>query len=431
MFIGVTILGFLFLVAHFVPVLLFVVKLLFFALVVLLIVDIVLLYRTKKGIKGQRLVGEKLSNGDINPVNIVLKNEYNFGVGVRVIDEVPFQFQQRDVDYNGDIKAFEEASIAYDLRPTKRGVYGFGQVNVYAQSPIGLVSKRYRLGKAVEIPVYPSFLQMRKYELLAISNNLTEYGIKKIRKIGHTMEFEQIKQYVRGDDYRTINWKATARNNQLMVNQFQDEKSQPVYSVIDKSRVMKMPFNGMTLLDYAINASLVISNIAIKKDDKAGLVTFSNKLDTIVKADKVGSQIRKIQESLYHQTTDFLESDYEKLYILFRTKLRQRSLVLLYTNFETISGLNRQLPFLRKMAKQHVVVVIFFENTELVQFAEKKAEKVMDVYDKVIAEKFAYEKRLIVKELKKYGIQSVLTAPENLTVNTINKYLEVKARGLI
>ena len=159
----------------------------------------------------------------------------------------------------------EKKTYNYTLRPTERGTYAFGSLNVFASSPLGLFKRRFRFDTAQEVPVYPSYLQLRKYDFLAFTNRLFEYGLKKIRRIGHTMEFEQIKDYVRGDDIRNINWKATAKRNQLMVNQYQDEKSQPIYSVIDKGRVMKMPFEGLSLLDYAINATLVISNIAIKK----------------------------------------------------------------------------------------------------------------------------------------------------------------------
>ena len=139
---------------------------------------------------------------------------------------------------------------------------------------------------------------MRKYELMAISNRLVELGIKKIRKIGHNLEMESIKEYVVGDDYRTINWKATARKGELMVNNYQDEKSQQVYSLVDKSRVMQMPFEGMSLLDYAINASLVISNIAVKKEDKAGLITFQHKIGTLLPASSRNNQVQLIMQAL-------------------------------------------------------------------------------------------------------------------------------------
>jgi uncharacterized protein (DUF58 family) len=281
------------------------------------------------------------------------------------------------------------------------------------------------------VPVYPSYIQMRQYELMAISNRLTELGIKKIRRIGHNREFEQVKEYVSGDDIRTVNWKATARKNSLMVNHYQDEKSQAVYSVIDKGRVMKMPFEGLSLLDYAINASLVISNIAILKEDKAGIITFSSSVSTILAASKVHSHMQAILETLYNQRTGFQESNFDSLYVQIKRQIKGRSLILLYSNFETLSSLERQLPYLRSIAYHHVLVVIFFENTQLKELLEKSAANTEEIYLKTIAEKFAFEKKQIVKELQKYGIHAVLTAPKNLTVNTINKYLELKARGLI
>jgi uncharacterized protein (DUF58 family) len=136
-------------------------------------------------------------------------------------------------------------------------------------------------------------------------------------------------------------------------------------------------------------------------------------------------------ESLYAIKTDFFESDYSRLYVDIKKNITQRSLIILFTNFETMDGLRRQLPYLKGIAKNHLLVVVFFQNTELNQLINKKTETIHEVYDKVIAEKFNFEKRLIVSELKKYGIYSVLTQPENLTLDTINKYLEVKARGIL
>lgn len=272
---------------------------------------------------------------------------------------------------------------------------------------------------------------MRKYELLAISNRLTEAGVKKIRRIGHNQEFELIKEYTQGDDVRTINWKATARRQHLMVNHYQDERSQQVYALIDKSRVMQMPFNGLSLLDYAINASLVISNIAIRKSDKAGLITFQDTIDSTLPASRSNKQMSHILEVLYNQKTGYRESDFSVLYSHIRRKITQRSLLLLFTNFESLYGMQRQLPFIRSLAKQHLVVVIFFENTEMTGLISKPATDLKEIYYKAIAEKFAFDKKLIAKELQTMGIQTILTAPENLTVNTINKYLELKARGMV
>ena len=407
------------------------VKLLLLALFALAILDTILLFVARKGIKAHRDLPEKFSNGDQNAIGVSIENFYTFPISIQIIDEIPVQFQVRDFKIDRKLAALSITKLEYQLRPTERGEYQFGKLNIYVTSVFGLISKRFWFDEDVTIPTYPSFIQLRKYNLLAISNNLVQYGVKKVRKLGHTMEFEQIKDYVLGDDLRTINWKATAKKNQLMVNQFQDEKSQPVYSVIDKGRVMKMPFDGLTLLDYAINASLVISNVALKKQDKAGIFGFSKKVENRVVAERRTSQMNLILEALYNMNTDFYESDFGRLYADVKRNITQRSLILLYTNFETLDGLHRQLPYLKGIAKSHLLVVIFFKNTELDSLISDKAETVQQAYDKVIAEKFAYEKRLIVNELKKYGIYSILTTPENLTIDTINKYLEIKARGLL
>jgi uncharacterized protein (DUF58 family) len=406
-------------------------ELLFFIFVLIFLVDIILVFATKGSINAERQVPEKLSNGDENEIGINIQNSYLFPVGVKIMDEIPHQFQKRDFGIYTTLGKGKKKVFKYNLKPTERGVYSFGNLNVFANSPIGFISKKYTFGNEQQVPVYPSFLQLRKYDLMAFTNKLFEYGLKKIRRIGHTMEFEQIKDYVLGDDIRNINWKATAKKGGLMVNQYQDEKSQPIYSAIDKGRVMKMPFNGLSLLDYAINATLVISHIAIKKQDKAGMFAFSRKIENRVVAERRSSQMNLILETLYNLDTNFAESDYSRLYADIKRNITHRSLLLLYTNFETLDALERQLPYLQAIAKQHLLVVIFFENTELLKFTDEKAETIQQIFEKTIAEKFVYEKKLIVNELRKYGIQTILTKPEQLTINTINKYLEIKARGLI
>lgn len=394
-------------------------------------IDILLLFTARQNIKASRQVPEKLSNGDDNTITIKLRNNYSFPVSLKIIDEIPFQFQVRNFEVNRKLLSSQKDQFQYFLHPTERGKYFFGNLNIYVASPLRLISRRFAFDQHQQVPAYPSFIQLRKYDLMAFSNNLFQYGVKKIRRIGHTMEFEQIKEYVQGDDIRTLNWKATAKRNQLMVNQFQDEKSQNVYMVIDKGRVMKMPFNGLSLLDYAINATLALSNVILKKHDKAGMLTFSKKIENRVIAERRQSQMHLIMESLYNIKTDFFESDFSRLYVDIKKNINQRSLIVLYTNFETLDGLHRQLPYLKGIAKSHLLVVVFFNNTELNELINKNITNVQDVYDQTIAEKFAFEKRLIVNELKKYGIYSVLTQPEHLTLDTINKYLEIKSRGIL
>ncbi|WP_045687803.1 DUF58 domain-containing protein [Hymenobacter sp. AT01-02] len=430
-------------VAFLVPSLLVPLQVVLGLLVLLTALDAGLLYGPSRAgspgpLFGRRVLGDKLANGSDNDVAIYLENYYRFAVRTTTIDEIPHQFQRRDVRFRAVVESGKTHVIHYQLRPVKRGEYVFGLLNVFATSPVGLVRRRFQFGQEQMVPVYPSFLQMRHYELLAIHNRLTDVGVKRIRRVGHSQEFEQIRPYVPGDDPRALNWKATARRattpeaaDALVVNHYQDERAQQVYCLIDKGRVMRMPFEGLSLLDYAINATLVVSNIALLKHDKAGLLTFAEKPGRLVPAERRPGHLGKLLEVLYKQRTKYLETDFQALYTQIRTQVRQRSLLIVFTNFETLSAMQRQLPYLRRLAKSHLLLVVFFENTELREYLETPAATTEDVYNQTIAEKFAQEKRQIVLELNRYGIHSLLTPPQQLTANTINRYLEFKARGLL
>lgn len=420
-----------FLVSYWMPILLGVAWFLTVVFSAIALLDILFLFRFKNGIVANREVPKKFSNSDENTIAISLENNYPFAVKTTTIDELPIQFQKRDFTQIKNLEKHANETFEYSVLPVERGEYHFGSLNVYAATALSFFSRRFRFDADKMVAVYPSYVQMKKYEFLAISNKLTTVGVKKIRRIGHTLEFEQIKNYVVGDDVRTINWKATAKKGELMLNQYQDEKSQPIYSIIDTGRVMKMPFNELKLLDYAINATLAFSNIALLKNDKAGMLTFSKSVNDMVLASNKKTNLSVINETLYNINTEYSDSDFGMLYGMIKRKINQRSLLILYTNFEHISSLKRQMPFLLALAKKHLLITVLFENTELDALIDGEASDVQEVYHKTIAEKFSYDKRRIVKELEKRGVNTILTTPEQLSINVINKYLEFKSKGLI
>lgn len=400
-------------------------------LLALLVVDVTVLFFSKSKIKGRRIINKQLSLGDENTVRLQITNHYKQPISLRIVDELPFQLQVRDFEHFMFLKPGETKELQYPLQPSKRGEYEFGDLNIYASTILRIAEKRIKLPLHQTVKVYPSILQMKKYELQVFSKTAIFQGIKKVRRLGNNNEFEQIKNYVQGDDIRAINWKATSRRGELMVNQYQEERSQQVYCVIDKSRSMRMPFEGLTLLDHAINSSLVLSNIILRKGDKAGVLTFSDKLGAQLPAESNAGQLRKIMDVLYNQKTRYMDANYERLYFGSRNIIKGRSMLLLFTNFESMYALKRNIHLLRKLNQQHLLVVVFFENTELDDVANKEADSTKDIYFKTLARKFSLEKELIAYELRKYGIQSILTKPQDLSVNTINKYLEIKSRGML
>jgi uncharacterized protein (DUF58 family) len=420
----------LFMLSFFIPVLFTIGIFLLLFTGIAVAIDTLLLY-SRRGLSAERIVNERLSNGDENKLRIEFRNRYDFKISCLVIEDLPFQFQERNWKRRMEVPSSSTSTLEYTLTPRERGAYEFGDINVFVKGPLKLVRRRYSFDAAQTVKVYPSYVQMRRYQLMAAGTHLQQSGVKRMRKLGHSMEFEQIKEYVRGDDYRTINWKATARRGDLMVNNFTDERSQQIYCVINKGRVMKMPFEGMTLLDHAINAALVLCNVALQRQDKAGLISFAQQLDAFIPADKKPTQINLVLEALYRQETNFLEPDFEALFSVVRNRITHRSLLVLFTNFESMESLQRELPYLKKLAHYHLLMVVFFENTELQQLVEAKAATVEDIYIKTIAGKYQYEKQLIARELRKHGIIAVLTPPQQLTVNSLNKYLELKNRQSI
>lgn len=419
----------LFVISFFLPFLYVPAQILLLLWFLLFVADILLLFTPSHTFEANREVAAKLSNGDYNKVTIRSKSYYPFSIKIEIVDEIPAEFQIRNFYILKKLTPNGTDTSQYRLRPNFRGEVEFGDLHIYITSPLKLIKRKFTFDQNRTVAVYPSFIQMNKYELIAFSPKLNQYGIKKVRRIGHTLEFEKIKDYVAGDDIRTINWKATAKTGKLMINQYQDEQSQSVYCIVDKGRVMKMPFDDLTLLDYAINACLVISNIILRKHDFAGVFSFSRKVENFVPADKRTSQLKLITEALYNIKTDFAESDFGRLYTEIKQKITHRSMLLLFTNFESLDALNRQLLYLQSMAKNHLLIVILFQNTELEKLTSEDAHDTRSIINKVLAEQFIYEKKLIISELKKLGIHCILTRPEQLTIDTINKYLELKARG--
>ena len=392
--------------------------------------EIFILFGKKKPIQANRNVMNPLSLGDQNKVEIVVQNQYNFSVSAVIYDNAPVQLQLRDLSFSDTLLPNTIKAFTYKIRPTERGEYKFSDIFIYVSALTHFVQRKVIVKSTEKVATYPSIIQMKQYELKVFAKTAMS-GIKKIRRLGHNNEFEQIKNYVQGDDFRTVNWKATSRRNELMVNQYQDERAQHIYSIIDKSRSMRMPFEGLTLLDYAINSTLAFSNICLRKGDRAGLMTFSDKLGSKLAAERSGKQLQRIMELLYKQKTRYLEGNYEMLFHGIRNHIKGRSLLMLYTNIESEYALKRILPLMKRINQLHVLCIIFFENTEVAKAAQQEPVYVRDIYFKTFAEKYGMDKKKIALELRKNGIQTVLTTPEKLTVDTINKYLELKARGVI
>ncbi|MBD0402973.1 DUF58 domain-containing protein [Flammeovirga sp. EKP202] len=423
---------FLFIISYFFPVLFGFIGILSLLFGLLLLLDIVLLFSIKKELYADRQTPERLSNGEKNEISLYTVNKGIQTLDLELIDEAPIAFQLRDLKFKFQLKPSEEENITYKITPKERGEYHFGDLIIFVKSKLGLVRRKLKQNCTVQsVKVYPSFNKLKQYELMAFNTGHMDGGIKKVRRVGQQKEFDQIKEYVAGDDFRTINWMATARSQQLMVNHYQDEKAQQVYAVLDMSRNMKLPFDGMTLLDYSINASLILLHIAQVKQDLIGVSAFDYNTSNFLKASRNSGQMKNVLEQLYNLNPSFKETDFAKVTTLLRRQIKQRSLLLFFTNITHKESLKRKLPYLKRLTQKHLLVVVLFEDTEIKEALKKQAQSMDDIYRKALQEENILERRFIAKELQQNGIHTILTTPDKLNVDTINKYLELKARGLI
>ncbi len=396
----------------------------------LLIYEVFILFGTNKYIEAERITDDRWDLNGENKISYLFSHNYTTKQKVRLTDDLPYQLQIRDEGIDFDLEPHEDKTVVNFFTPKQRGKYHFGKTRIYVDGPFGLFRRRYLFDNDRLVKVYPSVTLMKKFELEAKALSPQTLGIKKHRRVGHSYEFEQIRNFHRGDEYRSINWKATSRVNQIMVNQFQDERAQPIYTIIDKSRNMRLPFNGLTLLDHAINTGLVLANLNLVKKDKAGLITFSHNMETSIAADNKSTQLKRILEALYAEEEKLEEANFEALYTFINRSLKSRSILFLFTNIETEFALERVLPLWRSINKKHMLIPIFFEYTELSEYGHQKANNIDEVYLRHTANQLAFEKQLLINKVQAAGIMTIYTKPQDLIVNTINKYLELKARGL-
>lgn len=420
-----------FVVAFYFPALFSIAIGIFWVITVVLLSDILMIFHPSTRILGRRKVHDILSLGEENEVAYQFENSSSFKLSLQVIDEFPEQLQLRDPILSLNLVSGGVHAFQTYIHPVRRGEYSFGDLLVMISGPIGVFRRRIRIPLSRTVKVYPSVIQVKKFEIASRKNLNPQFGVKKIRRIGHSYEFEQIKNYVRGDDYRSINWKATGRHNDLMVNQYTDERAQPVYCVIDKGRSMRTPFHGLSLYDHAINTSLVISNVSLKKGDQIGLISFSDRVETYIPPRSKPRQLQILFESLYAETESKKESNFEDLFRFTRGQITRRSLLMLFTNFESIHSLERDLPLLVSLSKRHLLIIVFFRNPEVEAFADEEENEIEGVYERVSALNLSRQRRSMVDILQRHGIQTVFTEPEELTVNSLNKYFELKSRGLI
>jgi uncharacterized protein (DUF58 family) len=397
----------------------------------LLIADY-LLSNEEQHIVIERCGSENLSLYESEALSFLVHNRSSRKLKIELKDEIPdFYFKTENKVMKGYIEPNEKKSFKYVVVPAKRGAFNFGKVHVRYEGRLKLCTKLFKLGLDREYKVYPNMKNLRKYRLGITNNRMFKQGQRNLRMLGRGTSFESLREYVPGDEYRKINWQATARGNKPIVNQYEPEKNQHVHIFIDTGRPMSHTVRGFRKLDMVVNTALVLSDVVNQNGDQSGLLLFNTQVKNMIMPGKGAGHRNKILEALYHIDFNRETSNYDEAFYYFKKKERHRSIIFLFTDFDTIEEAENMFKVLPVISKNNIVVIVLIKNESLEDISRLRAKNREDIFNKGVALELLEERRKIINLLNRKGILCIECPAENLEFTAVNKYIQVKNRNYL
>jgi uncharacterized protein (DUF58 family) len=377
----------------------------------------------------ERTGDENLSIYEKEAVSFTVYNKSNYKLHIELKDEIPeFYFKAEDKIMMDTVKPHEKKEFKYFVVPTKRGAFTFQDIHVRYESRLKLCKKMFKFKLHKEYKVYPNMKNLRKYRLTISNNRLLKQGQRNLKMLGRGTAFESLKEYVVGDDYKKINWKATARGNKPIVNQYEPEKNQHVYMFIDTGRPMSHTVRGYRKLDMVVNTALILSDIVNQNGDQSALLLFNTEVNNMIAPGKGAGHRNKILEALYHIDHSNATSNYDEAFYYFKKKERHRSIVFLFTDFDTVEEAENILKMLPIISKNNIVIMILIKNETLEEIGFQGVKSHEDLFNKGVGLELLEERRKIISLLNRRGIFCVECAAEKVEYEAVNKYIQVKNR---
>jgi uncharacterized protein (DUF58 family) len=376
----------------------------------------------------ERCCEDKLSLGAENLVTLSLRNRSKLPLDLSVRDEPPYLFGVEGNVAKLKLAPRQEQEVAYHVVPHARGDYSFGDIFIRIKGPLGLFVRQYRMPSDHTIKVYPNLIDVRKYDLMIRKGQRLDAGTRRMRLYGRGTEFESLRDYVPDDEFRQVDWKASARRGRLMSRQYQVERSQSIILVLDTGRTMSVRVADMTKLDYAINAALMLGYVATSGDDKVGLLAFSDKVNCFLPPNKGRAQSLAIMQALYDVPLTTEESDYAGAFLYLARRWRKRSLVVVFSDLLDPESSRQIIAHLQRLASVHLCMCVAISDSKVLAAAGSVPESTDDLYEKAAAVEVLHEREQAVAALERAGVVVVDSEPGTLSPDVINKYLDIKAR---
>lgn len=378
----------------------------------------------------ERLGDENLSIYEKETISISVYNKNDYEVYVELKDEIPdLYFKTFQKVMRGKIKPHEKRTFSYVVEPKKRGAFSFNNVYVKYEGKLKLCMKIFKLNLQKEYKVYPNVKNLRKYRLTLTNNRHLREGQRNLKMLGRGTSFESLREYVAGDEYRKINWKATSRRERPIINQYEPEKNQHVHIFVDSGRPMSYTVRGNRKLDLAINTALVLSDVINQNGDKSALLVFNTEVNNMIAAGKGAGHRNQILEALYHIQSTNLTSNYDEAFYHFKKNERHRSIIFLFTDFETVEEAENMLKVLPVISKNNLVVIILIRNESIEKIATSNITNTDELFNKGVALELIEDRKKIISLLNRRGVFCVECEAEKLELTAVNKYIQVKNKN--
>jgi uncharacterized protein (DUF58 family) len=377
---------------------------------------------------------ERLSLAAPNPIGVrIMRRGEGAALPVWVRDDFPTSFglegSQRiltGVNIPGQL-----LEVVYTVRPPRRGDYRFGDLYLRWRSTLGLLLRQATFPAAAPVKVYPNLVDVRKYDLLLRRNRLWELGLRATRVLGRGSEFERLRDYAPDDDYRRINWQATARRGTPISVEFETERSQTVIALLDTGRMMRSPVGEIAKLDYAINAVLLLAYVAAQKGDRVGLLAFDDEPHTWIAPRSGKAQFHRLLAQLYAVESQPVEPNYTAAVAYVATKQPKRSLVLLFSDLTGALYTQTLAAQLSHLQRRHLVLLVTLRDPTVQAMARQAVGDSTALYRRTVAERLLEERQRTLEQLQRQGILTLDVSADELSIAVINRYLELKAREMI
>ncbi len=347
-------------------------------------------------------------------------------------DDVPDEFTAVPRDFELIVPPLRRAVLAYEAVPKRRGTYAFERVDALIASRMGFWRRQVAWPLSTQVRVYPDIHQIARYTMLARRDRLSTLGLRKTRRLGTDNEFERLRDYIEGDDPRHVDWRATARRRKLTCRAFQQNQSQRIIFLIDCGRLMAGDTgDGLSPLDHAFNAMLLLAHVALIRGDQVGLLAFSDRVRAYVAPEGGPRRIRRLVHSVHNVFPEIIESRYDRAFLELEKRCRKRSLVVLLTNL--FDELNAQVlsEYLHNLTGRHLPLGAFLRDHDLFALADKATDLGPDLYQGAAAAAILSWRERVIGRLRLQGVLTVDVFPQELTAVLVNRYLEIKARHLL